>query len=113
MASSGGSSLAGRPVSTAAPADTNVIKWVAANSDWEPGVGGGGGVASVSGTAGRVTSSGGANPVIDLANSGVTAGFYGFAGTFSALVVDAFGRITAAAAAVDPRVETFASLTLQ
>lgn len=57
--------------------------------------GGGSGVTSVSGTAGRISSSGGATPVIDLVGTGVTPGTYPGA----TVTVDTFGRITAILAA--------------
>jgi trimeric autotransporter adhesin len=53
-------------------------------------------VTSVSGTTGRVTSSGGATPAIDLNTSGVTAGSYGTASAIPAITVDTYGRVTSA-----------------
>ena len=49
-------------------------------------------VTNVQGTAGRITSSGGSTPVIDLATAG-TAGTYAYPNT---LTTDAYGRITSA-----------------
>lgn len=53
-------------------------------------------VASVTGTAGRVSSTGGTTPVIDLSTSGVSAGTYGSASQIPAITVDAYGRVTSA-----------------
>jgi hypothetical protein len=50
-------------------------------------------VASVGGTAGRITSTGGTTPILDLVTTGVVAG------TFTKLTVDAYGRVTTGAAA--------------
>ena len=50
-------------------------------------------VASVTGTAGRISSSGGVNPVIDLVTAG--AGAASPTGGISAITVDAYGRVTA------------------
>jgi len=52
-----------------------------------------GGVTSVSGTATRITSTGGTTPVIDLATAGAGAATY--SSGISAVTVDAYGRVTA------------------
>lgn len=55
-------------------------------------------VSSVSGTAGRISSSGGLTPIIDL----VTAGPGVTSATNSALTIDAFGRVTALSSGTAP-----------
>ena len=54
-------------------------------------------VTSVSGTTGRISSTGGTTPVIDLVTTAVTAGSYGNASTVATHTVDAYGRLTASA----------------
>lgn len=53
-------------------------------------------VTSVSGTTGRVSSTGGTTPVIDLVTTAVTAQSYGNASTVGTFTVDSYGRLTAA-----------------
>jgi hypothetical protein len=54
-------------------------------------------VTSVSGASGRISSTGGLNPTLDLAASGVSNGTYGSATQVGVFTVDSFGRITFAA----------------
>ena len=65
-----------------------------ANSAQADGVEWANAVASVSGTAGRITVTGTGTPTIDLATSGVTAGTYGSSTTIPQVAVDAYGRVT-------------------
>jgi hypothetical protein len=55
-------------------------------------------VISVTGTATRISSTGGQNPVIDLIDTTVTPGTY----TYSTITVDADGRLTTASSGADP-----------
>lgn len=57
-------------------------------------------VSSVSGTSGRITSSGGTTPSIDLASGIVTAGTYA-----GKVTVDTYGRVTSASNDITGRIE--------
>jgi len=56
-------------------------------------------VLSVSGTAGRITSTGGTTPVLDLGASGIVASSYAYP---SSVTFDTYGRATAAVAGTNP-----------
>jgi hypothetical protein len=60
-------------------------------------------VTSVSGTTGRITSSGGTTPAIDLASGIVTAGTTGSATQIPVITVDTYGRVTAVTTASNPQ----------
>lgn len=53
-------------------------------------------VTSVNGTSGRISSTGGTSPVLDLVTTAVTAASYGSASQVGTFTVDAYGRLTAA-----------------
>ena len=60
-------------------------------------------VNSVSGTAGRITSTGGTTPVIDLASGIATAGTTGSASLIPVITIDTYGRVTSITTAANPQ----------
>ena len=63
----------------------------------------GGTVTSVSGTAGRITSTGGNTPVIDLASGVATAGTTGSSTLIPVVTIDTYGRVTGITTAANPQ----------
>lgn len=60
-------------------------------------------VTSVSGTAGRTTSTGGTTPVIDLVSGIATAGTTGSASLIPVVTIDTYGRVTTITTAANPQ----------
>ena len=60
-------------------------------------------VTSVSGTTGRITSTGGTTPVIDLASGIATAGTTGSATLIPVVTIDTYGRVTSITTAANPQ----------
>lgn len=60
-------------------------------------------VTSVSGSTGRITSSGGTTPAIDLASGIVTAGTTGSSSLIPVITVDTYGRVTSITTASNPQ----------
>ena len=60
-------------------------------------------VTSVAGTAGRITSSGGTTPAIDLASGIATAGTTGSSTNIPVITVDTYGRVTSITTAANPQ----------
>jgi hypothetical protein len=60
-------------------------------------------VTSVSGTTGRITSSGGTTPAIDLASGIATAGTTGSSSLIPVITVDTYGRVTSVTTAANPQ----------
>ena len=63
----------------------------------------GGTVTSVSGTTGRITSTGGTTPVIDLASGVATAGTTGSSTLIPVITIDTYGRVTSITTASNPQ----------
>ena len=60
-------------------------------------------VNSVSGTTGRITSTGGSTPVIDLASGVATAGTTGSVTLIPVITIDTYGRVTSITTAANPQ----------
>jgi len=60
-------------------------------------------VTSVSGTTGRITSTGGATPVLDLTSGVATAGTTGSASLIPVITIDTYGRVTSITTASNPQ----------
>ena len=60
-------------------------------------------VSSVSGTAGRITSTGGLTPILDLASGIATAGTTGSATLVPVITIDTYGRVTSITTAANPQ----------
>jgi hypothetical protein len=60
-------------------------------------------VNSVSGTSGRITSTGGTTPVIDLASGVATAGTTGSSTLIPVVTIDTYGRVTSITTAANPQ----------
>jgi hypothetical protein len=60
-------------------------------------------VTSVSGTTGRITSTGGTAPIIDLASGVIAAGTTGSVTAIPVITVDTYGRVTSITTAANPQ----------
>jgi len=101
----------------AMPAATGSVNGYLTSADWttfnskQPA---GTYVNSVSGTTGRITSTGGTTPVIDLASGVATAGTTGSSTLIPVVTIDTYGRVTSITTASNPQgtVTSVAALTL-
>lgn len=88
------------------PAATSLVSGYLTSTDWntfnskQPA---GTYVTSVTGTTGRITSSGGATPAIDLASGIVTAGTTGSSTLVPVITVDTYGRVTSITTTANPQ----------
>lgn len=110
VASSGGATPA-----ISMPAATTSVNGYLTSTDWTTfNNKGSGTVTSVSGTAGRITSTGGATPVIDLVSGIATPGTTGSVSLIPVVTIDTYGRVTSITTAANPQgtVTSVAALTL-
>jgi hypothetical protein len=88
------------------PAATTSVSGYLTSTDWNTFNGkqpAGTYVNSVSGTTGRITSTGGTTPVIDLASGVATAGTTGSATLIPVVTIDTYGRVTSITTAANPQ----------
>ena len=88
------------------PAATTSVSGYLTSTDWNTFNGkqaAGTYVNSVSGTTGRITSTGGVTPVIDLASGVATAGTTGSATLIPVVTIDTYGRVTSITTAANPQ----------
>jgi hypothetical protein len=86
------------------PAATTSVSGYLTSTDWNTfNNKGSGTVTSVSGTTGRITSTGGATPVIDLASGVATAGTTGSSTLIPVVTIDTYGRVTGITTASNPQ----------
>ena len=101
VVSSGGSTPA-----ISIPAATTSVSGYITSTDWNTFNGkqpAGTYVNSVSGTTGRISSTGGVTPVIDLVSGIVTAGTTGSSALIPVITVDTYGRVTTITTASNPQ----------
>ena len=90
----------------AMPAATTSVNGYLTSTDWNTFNGkqpAGTYVNSVSGTTGRITSTGGTTPVIDLASGVATAGTTGSSTLIPVVTIDTYGRVTSITTASNPQ----------
>ena len=88
------------------PAATTSVNGYLTSTDWNTFNGkqaAGTYVNSVSGTTGRITSTGGVTPVIDLASGVATAGTTGSSTLIPVVTIDTYGRVTSITTAANPQ----------
>ena len=88
------------------PAATTSVSGYLTSTDWNTFNGkqpAGTYVNSVSGTTGRITSTGGTTPVIDLASGVATAGTTGSSTLIPVVTIDTYGRVTGITTASNPQ----------